>query len=159
MKKATPHYATEVTKCIGAQCTVPLETKVPAFIDGRRESPTRVIAFRSGLLDFTNLQNMKLQPHSAAWFSTSCLPYDFDPEAICPNWIKFLRQTLRDNRKADLLQEWMGLLLVHDTSYQELLMRVGPKRAGKGTILRVIQHIIGPDKVVSPSLSSQGQRA
>ena len=67
-------------------------------------------------------------------------------------------QTQTDNAQEliDLLRQWFGLCLVADTSYQKLLMLIGPRRSGKGTICRTLQHVIGPDKCTSPTLTSLG---
>jgi len=48
----------------------------------------------------------------------------------------------------------MGYLLTPDTRQQKILMLVGPKRSGKGTIARVLQRLLGPENVVAPTLAS-----
>lgn len=53
-----------------------------------------------------------------------------------------------------LLQEWLGYLLLPDTSQQKIALLVGPKRSGKSTIARVLAQLIGPPNVCSPTLSS-----
>jgi len=53
-----------------------------------------------------------------------------------------------------LLQEWMGYLLLPDTSMQKIAMLIGPKRSGKGTISRIITSLIGRANVVTPTLGS-----
>ncbi len=35
-----------------------------------------------------------------------------------------------------------------------MLLIVGPTRGGKGTIARVLTHLIGPDNVAGPTLAS-----
>jgi putative DNA primase/helicase len=44
--------------------------------------------------------------------------------------------------------------LTPDTSHQKILMLVGPKRSGKGTIARVLRGLIGPENVANPTLAS-----
>ena len=48
----------------------------------------------------------------------------------------------------------MGYLLTSDTRLQKILILVGPKRSGKGTIARVIRGLIGDENVTCPTLSS-----
>ena len=95
-----------------------------------------------------------LEP-TPAFFSPNCLDYDFRPDAPPPHaWLEFLRSLWpEDPESIACLQEWMGYLLVPDTGQQKILMVVGPKRSGKGTIARVIRAMVGPANVASPTLS------
>ena len=45
-------------------------------------------------------------------------------------------------------------MLSADTSQQKMLLIVGPKRSGKGTIGRVLQALLGHSNVVGPTLAS-----
>ena len=94
-------------------------------------------------------------PPTPLFFSTSCLDYDFEPDASKPEeWLKFLDQVWgTDTQSIALLQEWIGYLLTPDTSQQKILMLIGPPRSGKGTIGRVITALLGPNNVCNPTLS------
>jgi putative DNA primase/helicase len=48
----------------------------------------------------------------------------------------------------------MGYLLTPQTHFQKILMLVGPKRSGKGTIGRVIQMLLGSRNICGPTLAS-----
>jgi putative DNA primase/helicase len=48
----------------------------------------------------------------------------------------------------------MGYVLAGGTSLQKMFMIVGPKRAGKGTIQRVLTGLLGIHNVAAPTLSS-----
>ena len=55
----------------------------------------------------------------------------------------------------DLLAAIVGnYCLTLDTRQQKILMMVGPKRSGKGTIARVLRRLIGERNVAGPTLSS-----
>jgi len=47
-------------------------------------------------------------------------------------------------------------VLSGDTSQQKMFLMVGPKRSGKGTIGRVLTHLIGPHNVAGNPMSSLG---
>jgi P4 family phage/plasmid primase-like protien len=51
-----------------------------------------------------------------------------------------------------------GYVLTGDTSQQKILMIIGPKRSGKGTIGRVITALLGRDNIASPQLSNMADR-
>jgi len=90
-----------------------------------------------------------------AFFCPYSLDFDFDPAAPSPTrWLAFLNELWPDDPQSiGLLQEWFGYLLTSDTSQQKMLMVIGPKRSGKGTIARVLRALIGPENVASPTLS------
>ena len=78
---------------------------------------------------------------TARFFNAFALEYDFDPSAPPPeNWLGFLAQIWEDDTESiACLQEWFGYLLTPDTCQQKILMMVGPKRSGRGTIARRAQ--------------------
>jgi len=84
------------------------------------------------------------------------LDYDFDFHAGPPTeWLRFLSQLWpNDPQSIATLQEWFGYCLTLDTRQQKILMMVGPKRSGKGTIARVLRRLIGERNVAGPTLSS-----
>ena len=69
--------------------------------------------------------------------------------------LKFLNQLFGDDQEAiNLLQEQFGYLLSPDTSQQKILLMVGPKRSGKGTIARILSKLLGRNSVGGPTMSS-----
>lgn len=71
--------------------------------------------------------------------------------------MRFLAQLWpEDPGSIELLQEWFGYCLTYDTSQQKILLVVGPKRSGKGTIARVLRGVVGERNYVSPTLASLG---
>ena len=105
--------------------------------------------FISGSLDFSI-------PSTPALFTTSALDYEFDrSKPDCPNWKAFIRQLWNDDQECiDTLQEWFGYCLTPDTRQQKILMMLGPKRSGKGTICRVLRSVVGDGNVCGPTLAS-----
>ena len=66
-------------------------------------------------------------------------PFAYDPSAPMPEgWLKFLKEIFPDDPQSIMaLQEWFGYLLSGDTTQEKILLIIGPKRSGKGTILRI----------------------
>lgn len=89
-------------------------------------------------------------------FSLSALDYNFATDAAQPvAWLTFLDQLWPDDVESiAALQEWFGYCLTSDTSQQKILMAVGPKRSGKGTIARILRHTVGKENVCGPTLAS-----
>lgn len=155
---ATPRFASDVVKCLAALCLVPFEVDMPCWLDGARLGEGW-IAFANGLFRIGDPARIETAAHTARFFTPWTLDYPFDAKADCPTWLAFLDDVLDgDPERIDLLQRWFGLLLTPDTSYQKLLLLVGPPRAGKGTIVRVIGALIGRDNCACPTLSSLATR-
>ena len=51
----------------------------------------------------------------------------------------------------------MGYALGPDTSQQKIMLLVGPRRTGKGTIADILTALVGPSGVAGPTMSSLGQ--
>ena len=110
------------------------------------------VAVRNGVLDIVSGE---LSPPSPDLFTLAALPVEFDPDADCPQWRKFLRQLWPDDEQAiDALRDVFGYLVAGDTSHQKVVLMVGPKRAGKGTILRILTALLGRANVAAPTLGS-----
>jgi putative DNA primase/helicase len=63
---------------------------------------------------------------------------------------------LDDPVSIETLQEIFGYCLTPDTRQQKIFLLVGPPRSGKGTIGRVLRHLVGPDSTVAPTVASLG---
>jgi putative DNA primase/helicase len=115
-----------------------------------------MIACANGLLQVPRRQ---LHHHAPVLFNLNALPFAYDPDAPAPTrWQTFLCQLWpEDTESIAALAEWFGLALTQDTSQQKALLLIGPKRAGKGVIARVLRALVGADNVCSPTLASLGQ--
>ncbi|BBO33647.1 phage/plasmid primase, P4 family [Lacipirellula parvula] len=93
-------------------------------------------------------------PASPAFLTTSATDFQLDLNAPRPdNWLKFLDALWKDDVESiHALQEWFGYLLTHDTRQQKLMLLVGPKRSGKGTIARILTALVGKGNVAAPTL-------
>ena len=76
------------------------------------------------------------------------LPVAHDAEA-------FLAQVFEgDQDKVNLLQEWFGYCLMHDTSQHKLMVLTGVPRSGKGTTMRVLEALVGAENSAGYNLHS-----
>ena len=145
---------------LSAQSLLSGTVEQPAWVgDSPPDWPAHeMLAARNGLVHLPSL--VAGQPHFMArtprYFSPTVLDYDFQPDAPKPEaWFEFLRSVWANDQDCiDLLQEWFGLCLTLDTSFQKILMVIGPKRSGKGTIGRVLQGLVGKANCAGPTLAS-----
>ena len=120
---------------------------------GQDHAPAKdVIVVQNGIL---NLRTRTLAQHSPLLFTTTCLPCDYSASAKCPLFDRFLDGLWGEDREArDALQEIFGYLLTPDTSQQKIFLIIGPKRAGKGTLVHLLRELLGADNVTFQRLAS-----
>ena len=154
-RKVLPTTVTATVKAMESTCLVRDNIEPNTWLDGRfdkryHEDHRRFLALRNGILDLSALVygiddvEDLLLPHSDQWFSTNCLPYDFDPEAKCDLWERVIRHNVdyREDVYA-FLQEWMGYLLIPDTSESTFLICSGDGGNGKSVFFAVVTAMLG----------------
>jgi putative DNA primase/helicase len=152
--KPTSARVANALDALRAVCNLPTSITPPAWLRTSKLSADTMIAFTNGLL---HLPSCQLHPHDPAFFAVNARSFDYDADAGCPEWLRFLDDLWDGDQAAiDTLQEWFAYVLTTDTRLHKIMMLVGPRRAGKGTIGRVLTAILGPDNVCSPTLSSLG---
>jgi putative DNA primase/helicase len=152
---ANPSTVKSALESIRASTHLPVTTVSPCWLGDAqgRPDPREILPCRSTLLHLPTSTHLAPTP---AFFTFGALDYDPDPSAKVPEqWLTFLGQLLGEDYQAwDLLQEWFGYCLTGDTSLHKMLLLVGPKRSGKGTIARVLTHLVGVGNVAGPTTSS-----
>ena len=155
----------EAMDAIAALSNLPANTPMPSWINTKNTAgpaPDRILSFANMLLDLSDPKHPCTLKHTPKWFSLNTLPYDYDPKAKCPYWLKITKEWSKDKSGIPntdwvlLLQEWFAYNLLPDTSRQKFMQYYGPRRAGKGTVLRIQQAMLGRNNCCSPTLSSLG---
>ena len=153
--QSNPSTVKAALDSIKAFVHLPAATPCPSWLDPAQDAPhpNEIVACKSVLL---HLPTMRHLPPTPRFFTTCSLDFDPDPNAAAPMaWYEFLHQLFDgDLESLDLLQEWFGYCLTGDTSQQKMLLIVGPKRSGKGTLARVLAKLIGAGNVCGPTTSS-----
>jgi P4 family phage/plasmid primase-like protien len=158
----TRELVSNVAAAVESATVVSQEIPQPCWRGTRTPERRNWIALENGILDVDALlagADEVLLPHSPKWFSPSCLPYAFDPNADCPLWKKFLGRNLGDDPgKQRLLRQWCGYLLLHDTTQQRFLAMVGEGSNGKSVACEVITALLGEDNVSTEPLELFGDK-
>lgn len=129
------------------------QCRPPMWIGADLKQPaTEFVSLQNGLF---HLPTHTLFPHTSQLFTLNALPFTWDPEATASTWSKFLGELWPNDQEAiETLQEMFGYLLTADTQMQKIMMLLGPRRSGKGTIGRIINALIGPNNIAGPTLAS-----
>ena len=153
--ESNPGTINSALESIRAFSHLPATVASPSWVgeEPKGLSPSEMLPCRSTLL---HLPSMQHYPPTPQFFTVNALEFDPDPAAPLPtSWHQFLHQLFDgDIESLDLLQEWFGYCLTGDTSQQKMMLMVGPKRSGKGTIARVLTRLIGNGNVSGPTTSS-----
>jgi putative DNA primase/helicase len=123
--------------------------------------PGAILNTASGVVDLPALlagSPAAVRPSTPRLFTPTALRYPYDPAAPSPRaWLDFLDTVWGDDPESiRALRQWFGYLLTSATDQQKILLVVGPRRSGKGTIVRVLRQLVGESNVAAPTLSALG---
>jgi putative DNA primase/helicase len=157
--KVTTRLIGDVSQALTSFTLLDSQFDAPAWIGGDSKfDPIDIIPCKNGLVHIPSFISGIdfMTPMTPRFFGTYALSYDFDPNASDPvEWLAFLKSIWPDDQDSiDTLQEWFGYCLTADTRQQKILGLIGPKRAGKDTIARVLRAMIGSENVVGPTMAS-----
>ncbi|PZS02880.1 MAG: NTP-binding protein [Pseudonocardiales bacterium] len=150
------HKVLDVTDALAAVQHLPENIDTPAWLTTPAPFPAlEAVACRNGVLHVTSRRLIDPTP---ALFTRVAVPFDYDSAAAGPaGWLRFLAELWPDDPDSiAALQQWFGYVLSGRTDLHKILMLVGPTRAGKGVIGRVLAALVGAGNVAGPTLASLG---
>lgn len=106
----------------------------------------KYINLRNGLY---NLETNELEPHRADLYLTTQLDFDYNPDADCPNFKRFLRTSLAfEDGKPDpdmiiLAQEALAYSMTARTDLKSSFWLIGKPDTGKSTMIGLIRSLMG----------------
>lgn len=118
--------------------------------DEKVDSQHDYINLQNGLY---NLKTRMLEPHKQDIFMTSQLPFAYDPDAECPVFRRFLKETLvKPNGETDwdlqyLILEAIAYSLTSNTDHRVSFWLVGESGTGKSVLVNVLQDLAGNSSV------------
>jgi putative DNA primase/helicase len=153
----TPRHVNEVIDSLKSRLALGIECQPPLWL-GTRGSANDWIVFENKIVNVLTEEARELTPD--LWVHSS-LRFAWDPDAECPTWETFLAQVFPnangdgvDEESVQFLEEFMGYCMTEETKFQKGAMLIGPKRAGKGTISRVLQQLVGDASYVGLSFNT-----
>ena len=112
---------------------------------------TQFINVRNGLF---NLTNFALEKHSHKVYSTIQIPWEYDTEADCPLFKKFIHETTKgDTELIAVIQEVMGYCLTTETKAEKVIFFYGRGSNGKSVLANIITKMVGSKYVANTPLS------
>lgn len=87
-----------------------------------------------------NTQTGKTKKITRNLFTLGKVPCNYDPAADCPRWKQFLKETLAPESAA-VLQEFFGVSLTFDRSFQGFAILYGEGGNGKGVVCEILKTL------------------
>ncbi|MEM3656394.1 MAG: phage/plasmid primase, P4 family [Thermoprotei archaeon] len=111
--------------------------------DKLKMPPLTLINLRNGVFD---LETGVLHPHSPDYWFTSCIEVDYNPDAKCPNFLRFLSEILRQE-DIPTMQEMLGYILHRSNFARRAFMLIGSGSNGKSLLLQIVEEWLGKANV------------
>ena len=93
-----------------------------------------------------SMDNGDIADHDPDNLNTYIIDVSIDTSAPlpkCERWIKFLNESVNDSDTIRELQKFFGYCLTRETRHEKALLLIGPGGDGKGTILKMLQALVG----------------
>ena len=110
---------------------------------GAFQEKRRIIHVRNGVVRFTPDGDVQFGGFDPDDFSRNQSPYEFDETAECPRFLAELIHPAVSADDADLIQRWAGLALFGYNLPQRFMVLDGTPGGGKGTLVKIIQSLVG----------------
>lgn len=109
------------------------------------------INMQNGLLD---IKTRDLIAHTPTYFSTTQLPFKYQPDAVCPEFQEFVLDiTCNDSELVKMVQEMFGYCMQVGNPKHKIFFLYGRTgRNGKSTVAKILQHLIGDRNTSALSL-------
>jgi len=158
--RVSPHFLNAILLCLTHLVMIPSDVALNSWLDGIKGAD--VIVGRNGNISLTDRDDAgrpRLLRHTPLYFTTSKLPYDYDPEATCPRFEKFLGEVMGgDIEYIELIEDLLGYLFVLGNPFQMFVLLLGSGANGKSTFLRLMEWVIDPSTVCHVPLARFGDR-
>jgi putative DNA primase/helicase len=100
-----------------------------------------LLNFKNGTYDAVTGE---LREHCRENYITTLIPHDYNPEAQCPRFKRFLTETFQQNQELiDFFQRVIGYSATADTSEKYFFIWHGPKDAAKTTMQQIFVKALG----------------
>lgn len=105
------------------------------------DAKDNLLNVRNGVIDLDTFEFVN--EHDPGDCLSMVANVEFDPEATCEEWERFIRESLGDDEETiRYLQKVLGIALTTDTSQECMFLLLGKTRSGKSTTVETIQTML-----------------
>lgn len=108
----------------------------------------RKLCFTNCVLD---TDTMKASPFSPEHFVINLINYDYDPDAACPKWMRFIEEVLPDLSVRNTFQELISLAYTDRSKFklEKMMVLIGGGSNGKSVVFETITQVVGDDNTTT----------
>ncbi|MFM0295007.1 phage/plasmid primase, P4 family [Paraburkholderia sp. RL17-380-BIE-A] len=132
--------------------------KAHAHLNAFPDASPMTVCVSNGVVD---LDTGELREHDARDWHRNHLEIEYQENAECPRWRKFLAEVFAPDQdqaeKIAFLQEFAGYLLVPSSEHQTMLLCVGEGANGKSVTVEIMQALLGTSNYCTVPLHQLGQ--
>ena len=150
---------------LAAKRSASLCREILSFMDGESSEafllPMRrrnVIHTGNGMVEIAPDGSMTFRPFAREYYSCTRTPYQYDPEAKCPNFLNKLLAPCMSQDDIDCLQLYVGQCLLGVNLAQMFMMLTGTPGSGKSTLVNVIEKLISRENCTELRLEQMAER-
>lgn len=116
-------------------------------LDAKRD----YINLENGML---NLKKLSLDKHHKDFYSTVRIPIKFDPQAKCPNFIKFLNDVFNEDQElVKLISQILGYCITAEVKAQKGFIFYGKGANGKSVLVDLLTKLCGKENISAVTLN------
>lgn len=123
---------------------------IPDFKDTNKKTK---IPFKNGTLTFDGGE-ITFANFNKNDYLTYQLPFDYDENAKCPLFNKYLDRVLPDLNLQKIIFEFFGTMFLKDIKHEKILLLNGSGKNGKSVLHDVLHALLGDENITSLSLAS-----
>lgn len=104
------------------------------------------------LRNFTiNLTTFEVRPQEPGDMITLSCNANYNPEAICPNFLKYIRSVIPNEELREYVQRALGYSLLGRPTERAMFLLHGPSGTGKSVLTDIMAYVFGDYGVTAPS--------
>lgn len=112
-----------------------------------------LINLLNGTFEISRDRQVLREPHNEDFLKYQ-LPFDYDPNAECPLFHKYLNRVLPDEDCRKVLAEYIGYVFTNGLKLEKALLLYGDGANGKSVFFDIVNALLGSDNVCSYSLQN-----
>lgn len=112
-----------------------------------------LVNFRNGTLEITDEAEV-LRGFDQHDLLTHQLPFDYDEEATCPTFDRYLLRVLPEESSRAVLAEFLGWVFLRGLKLEKILVLFGDGHNGKSVLFDIVNALLGEANVSNYGLSS-----
>lgn len=112
-----------------------------------------LINLLNGTFEITDTEQ-ELREQAREDFIKYQLPFEYNPNAVCPLFDKYLNRVLKDEDCKKVLSEYLGYIFVNNLKLEKALILYGSGANGKSVFFEIVNSILGEENICSYSLQN-----